>query len=215
MSLRLRLPVSCHARLSAPSLAHHAIPVAVAHEAPGRVSAPHRGDAARASRQVMRPLPFVSQRRSASASPVRGASGGGAASLPPATIIAVEAHRYKTPSRALASRASTVSRYLRLTATTRAANQHRFSRGSHSPASFPLFRCRFTAGAANVSFSRSEANRRLVPASAAQSPLSWAYEVATMCSTSVSRRLAKCRPVYGPYTRPPMPATMRVSMDWG
>ena len=24
-----------------------------------------------------------------------------------------------------------------------------------------------------------------------------------MCSTSVSRRLAKCRPVYGPYTRPP------------
>ena len=36
----------------------------------------------RASRQVMRPFPFVSQRRSASASPAPGASGDGAASLP-------------------------------------------------------------------------------------------------------------------------------------
>ena len=139
---------------------------------------PCRSDAARASRQVMRPFPFVSQRRNASAPPAAGIfdDEAGAAFCPPATTIAVDAHCDKIPSRARASRASTVSRYLRLTATTRIANQHLFTRGSHSPASFPLFRCLFTAGADSVRLRRSDVNRRLVPASAAHSPPSCASE---------------------------------------
>ena len=48
--------------------------------------------------------------------------------------ISVEAHPDRTPSRA-----STLSPYFRFTATTRPANQQRFTRGIHSPASFPLF----------------------------------------------------------------------------
>ena len=93
-------------------------------------------DARPEARQVMRPFPFESQRRSAPALSAAGAFDDGAASRPLVTTIAVDAHRDRLPSRARASRASTVSRYLRLTATTRSANQQRFIRGSHSPASF-------------------------------------------------------------------------------
>ena len=117
----------------------------------------------------MRSLPFVSQRRNAPASPGPGVSGDGVASRPSSTIIAVEAHRDKTPPGLLPRARPLVSRYLRLTAKTRAASQHRLTRGSLSPASFPLFRCRLTAGAASVRLGRSEASRRLVPASAVQS----------------------------------------------
>ena len=88
--------------------------------------------------------------------------------------------------------------YLRLTATTRPANQHRFIGGSHSAASrahLPEAPQRFTVGAARVRLSGSEAKRRRVARSAAQRPLSCASETATMCSMSVCRVLAKYRPV--------------------
>ena len=109
--------------------------------------------------------------------------------------------RWTSASRVSASpgsRWSTVRPYLRLTVTTRPANQQRFMGGSHSAASrahFPEAPQRFTAGAARVRLSRSEAKRRRVVRSAAQRPLSWASETATMCSMSVCPVLAKYRPV--------------------
>ena len=66
------------------------------------------------------------------------------------TIMSVEAHAVRTRSRASASRWSIVNPYFRRTATTRAANQHRFRRGSQSPASRARFWSRFAAGAASV-----------------------------------------------------------------
>ena len=83
-----------------------------------------------------------------------------------------------------------LSPYLRFTATTQPANLQRFIRGIHSPASFPLFWCLFTSGAASVRFRRSDANCRSV-AAAAHSPLSCASDIAIMCSMSVSFRLPK------------------------
>ena len=128
----------------------------------------------RASLHVIRPFPFVSHRLSAS--PVLGAPapavGSATYACPLTMTIFVDEHPDRTPSRARASRASTVSPYFLFTATTRPANQQRFVRGIHSPASFPLFWCLFTAGPASVRFSRSDANRRFVPASAPHSPLS-------------------------------------------
>ena len=67
----------------------------------------------------------------------------------------------------------------RLTSTTLPANQHRFRSVTHSPASLPLFWCRFTWGDARVRFRRSVANhflvvRRLTALSSLAMPASFA-----------------------------------------
>ena len=87
--------------------------------------------------------------------------------------MSVDRQAESTRSSAAASRRSTVRRYLRLTATTRPANQHRFMGGNHSAASrahLPEAPQRFTAGAARVRLSGSRAKRWRVAAAAAQRP---------------------------------------------
>ena len=86
------------------------------------------------------------------------------------TTISVDVQFDRMPSRTSASRPSIVRVYRRRTSATRLANQHWFRSGSHSAASLPPFCERFTAGLASVRFSRSEANRRFVAASA-ESPI--------------------------------------------
>ena len=83
------------------------------------------------------------------------------------TTISVDVQFDRMPCRTSASRPSIVRVYRRRTSATRLANQHWFRSGSHSAASLPPFCERFTAGLASVRFSRSEANRRFVAASAA------------------------------------------------
>ena len=114
------------------------------------------------------------------------------------TSIAVPSHLESTASAAFASTRSIVKPYFRRTSSVRATNQHALRSGVHSATSLALLRCQFTVGPARVRFRRSDANAAFAPADAAHRPLSWASEVATMCSMSVSRVLPKQRPVYGP-----------------
>ena len=118
----------------------------------------------------------------------------GAAVVPAAlvTIIAVEPQPASTRSSAAASRRSTLSAYFRFTATTRAANQHLLIVGK------PVRSVEraFATGAAAVHPGRGEGEveevgREAAPhgGAAAQRPLSWASETATICSISVSRIL--------------------------
>ena len=112
--------------------------------------------------------------------------------------MSVNRQAESTRSSAAVSRRSTVRRYLRLTAATRLAKQHRFIGGSHSAASRAHLSeapQRFTAGAARVRLSGSRAKRRRVARSAARRPLSCALQTATMCSMSVWRVFGKYRPV--------------------
>ena len=106
---------------------------------------------------------------------------------------------------AAASRRSIVRLYFWRTRTTRSANQHGLRSGTHAAASRSFFCPRFTSGLARVRFRRSVAKRRRADAAhgprlaavAAHNPLSCASDRATICSMSVSRRLANVRPVYG------------------
>ena len=88
----------------------------------------------------------------------------------------------ETPAmRAVARRLLPSARHLRMRIFWCRANQHRFRSGAHSAASLLPFCKRFTAGLANVRVSRSEENRRFVAASAAERPLSWASDRASIC----------------------------------
>ena len=90
----------------------------------------------------------------------------------------------QSPANALAGRPSVL-----------ATNQHALSAGVHSATSLAPLLCRLTRGLARVRFSRSDANTAFTDGGAAHSPLSWASEVATMCSMSVSPVPRKHPPV--------------------
>ena len=95
----------------------------------------------------------------------------------------------------------------------RAVNQQRLIADIHSAASLPHLPDlpqRFACGLARVMLGRSLANARRGVAEAAQSPLSWASERATMCSISVWRVLENCSRYRGRrscHPWPPRPAS--------
>ena len=153
-----------------------------------------------ASVQVIRPLRLSSQSASASTSSsceadaLAGRVAGTAAIPHSTTTISVAPHCESTASAASASSRSIVRPYLRRTSSVQATNQHALRSGVHSATSLPLFWCRLTLGLASVRFSRSVAKAAFTAPLAAQRPLSWASDAATICSMSVCPVWAKQAP---------------------